>query len=291
MAAPLTGLFANHGGTIIRAKERVKVILSHPSTQETRPLRPDRNRTRQEVFAAFPKVLCYDAATMPEETKPATRTRGQPVKHKNTNRGKTVPGQDAKEIFAEAYVNDRGKGRTRRAAQKAYPNQSKNSAYVTGSRLLRDTKVQAAIRSRLERAEKQSDISRKAVEGLLAEQVFSSYTDVLKDGDLDWAEAIKRGKDHLIRSITVTERHSKDGAYRRSTTYQLVDNQKAAALLADMKGWKREAAKNPADVAADTFRAMRQNPDYAELADEELAKYPAERYGVTVQDILISATK
>lgn len=183
-------------------------------------------------------------------------------------------------------MSDRGKGRTRRAAQKAYPNQSKNSAYVTGSRLLRDTKVQAAIRSRLDRAEKQSNISRKAVEGLLAEQVFSSYTDVLKDGDLDWAEAIKRGKDHLIRRITVTERHSKDGGFRRSTTYELVDNQKAATLLADMKGWKREAGKNPLTAAQESFAVMRAKTEYADIPDGELAKLQAEIFGVSIAEIL-----
>jgi phage terminase small subunit len=218
---------------------------------------------------------------------------------------KTDTAKKAAETFVEELAGDTSKGAIGRAAQKAYPNQSKTSAHVTGSKLLKDPKIQEMLAERRRRALEHASITRQEVIGLLAQQAAASLGDVLNDAGeaLDMRLARERGVDHLLREITVTERShtrrvqaGKDSrgrlkyrteTHRRTTTkYKIHDPQKAMDLLSEIAGWKREPQKNPIDVARQTYAVMRQNARYADMPDEELAKYPAERFKVTVDEIL-----
>lgn len=235
--------------------------------------------------------------------KPPTK---QPRNRDNNLRGK--PAQHAAETFADAIATDGKRGAVTRAAKKAYPNQSRQAAAVTGSRLLKHPNVQEMIARRRENAIKAANISRNEVMGLLAQQARASLADVLnEDGTaLDLQRARENGLDHLIREITVTERHhtkrvqaGKDSkgrqkyrteTHRRTTTkYKIHDPQKAKDLLAEIAGWKKQPAKNPLDSARETYRIMRQDDRYKDVPDEELASFPAQRFEVSVAEILEGA--
>lgn len=221
---------------------------------------------------------------MPDDTKP----RRPPKTRQKDNNGHQAPSREAMEIFADAVTTDRGKGRITRAAKKAYPNQKRTSAAKTGSRLLKHPHVAAIIQQRLERAAKRANITRDQVVGMVAEIATGSIFDVLdKDGNLDLDAARKRGVDHLIKEYTPTERHSKDGSSRRTTAYKVNDRLAAIDLLAELKGWKKEPAKNPSDIAREVFRSMRADERYADMTDEDLAKYPAHRFKVPVEELLV----
>lgn len=216
---------------------------------------------------------------------------------------KTPRSREAAEAFADALATDTAKGAVTRAAQKAYPNQSKASAQVTGSKLLRNPIVQSMIADRRRRATLTANVTRQEVVGLLTQQAFASLADVLNVAgtDLDMKRAVELGLDHLIREITVTERHHtrrspigkgkyRTETHRRVTTkYKIHDPQKAIDLLAEIAGWKKERAKNPLDAARETFQIMRQNDHYKDIPDEELARFPAERFNVSVTEILEGA--
>lgn len=213
---------------------------------------------------------------------------------------KTEPAQEAANNFADALSTDAGKGAVTRAAQKAYPKQSKRAAAVTGSRLLKNPNVQAMIAERRRRAMADSDISRQEVIGLLAQQARASLADVTNDDGtaLDMKQARERGLDHLLREITVTERsHTRrvrlaKGKYRTevhrrvTTKYKIHDPQKAIDLLSEIAGWKREPAKNPIDLARANFQVMRGKDIYRDIPDAKLAEYPAAQYNVSVAEIL-----
>lgn len=212
-----------------------------------------------------------------------------PARRQKDNNGKQEPSRDAKEVFIDAYTTDRGKGRLTRAAQKAYPNQNKNAAHVTGSRLLRHPTVRQAIEKRLERAARAASITREQAIGMVSEMSSASLFDVLTpNGELDLKKARQMGVDHLIKEYQVVERTSKDGSKRKTVTYKINDRLSAIDLLAELRGWKKEAAKNPATAAAEDYAVMRANPVYADIPDEELAKLQAEIYKVTIPEILAS---
>ena len=212
----------------------------------------------------------------------------EPLKtRRRDNNGKSAVGKDAREIFADAFTTDRGKGRVTRAAKKAYPNQSHKSAGVTGSRLLKDPRVAAMVEKRLQRAAKAANITREQAIGMVAEMGTSSLFDVLDaTGESDLKAARAKGVDHLIKEFQVVERTSKDGSKRRTVTYKVNDRLSAIDLLAELRGWKKEPAKNPLTAAQESYAVMRAKPDYADIPDQELAKLQAEIFGVSIAEIL-----
>jgi len=218
-----------------------------------------------------------ESVAMPEQKTPRRRD----------NNGKNTIGKDAREVFVDAFTTDRSKGRIGRAARKAYPNQKRSSAYTTGSRLLKDPKVQAAVLKRLQRAAKRANMTREEAIGMVAEISTASLFDVLTpSGELDLKAAKEKGVDHLIKEYQVVERHSKDGSSRKTVTYKVNDRLSAIDLLAELRGWKKEPAKNPLTAAQESYAVMRAKPDYEDIPDEELAKLQAEIFGVTAAEIL-----
>ena len=203
-----------------------------------------------------------------------------------STKGKTAAGREAREVFVEALTTDRGKGRIVRAARKAYPNQNHNAAQVTGSRLLRDAKVQSMIRERLDRAAQSAGIRREEVTGILRQIGGSSLTDVLNDeGELDWNLAKERGTDHLIKEVVVTVRHAKDGSSRVTRTYKMHDPLRAFDLLSDLQGWKKQPAQNPIDAGKDMYNILRSNPTFDGLSDENLRERIALQLNISPADL------
>ena len=228
---------------------------------------------------------------------------------KRSTRAPIQAAKAAEETFVEALATiPNAKGAVTRAALKAYPNQNRRSAGVTGSRLLSKPSVQERIEARRARARESADITRQEVVGLLAQMTRASLSDVLdENGDLDWAKAQARGVDHLIKEVTVTERHStrrqrigSSNKYRTvtnkrvTTKYKIHDPQKAMDLLAEIVGWKRQAMKNPVDSARESFAIMRARPDYQDIPDPELARLAQEAHGLppsAIPDILAGTVK
>lgn len=223
---------------------------------------------------------------MPKETTPPDK---KPAKRRQRdNNGHQVPTQTAMEVFADQYTKDKGKGRVTRAAQVAYPNQKPNSAAVTGSRLLRHPKVDRLIKKRLDRASRMAQVDREALIGMLMEIASASLGDIQNEShEIDWATAKKKGKDHLVKEISVTERHSKDGSSRSTTTYKMYSRHDAIDLLTDILGLKKQPAKNPLDTAREVFKQMRTDEKYSDMSDAELARYPALRFKVPIEDLLM----
>lgn len=190
--------------------------------------------------------------------------------------------------FIGEIVKNGGK-QTAAAMSAGYSPDNPNAAAVTASRLLRKPKISAAVARRMRQAEQAAGITRQQVIGIFAEIAQTSLADVLdKNGELDWKKARRMGKDHLIKSVTVTERHSKDGSYRVSRKYEGYSRLEAGSHLKEIFGLHKQAGRNPGEIALETFRTLRANPDYADLTDEQLAAYPAERYGVSVEELLAS---
>ena len=237
---------------------------------------------------------------MSTRTSDGGKKAATPKRRRRDSHVKSKPAQAAAAVFVDALTTDTAKGAITRAAQRAYPNQSKTSAGVTGHRLLKDPKIQEMLAERRKRALASANISRQEIIGLLAQQSTASLADLLNVSGtaLDIPRARALGIDHLLKEITVTERHHtrrspigkgkyRTETHRRVTTkYKIHDPQKAMDLLSEIAGWKREPAKNPADTARETYRIMRQDEKYKDVPDAELAKFPAERFKVTVAEIL-----
>ena len=219
-----------------------------------------------------------------QDGKPATR---KPKRRQRDNNGHTKPANEAQQKFADEYLKITGKGRITNAALAAYPNQTRPAAGVTGTRLLKHPKVSRIIRKRLERAALRASMTREEAIGLVTEMTDVSLFDLVdSEGQLDIKRAKRLGLDHLISEIDITERHSKDGSMRRTIKYKIHNKLNAIDLLSELRGWKKEPGKNPADAARETFRIMRSKEKYADLSDADLAKYPAEYYQVEVSEIL-----
>lgn len=185
---------------------------------------------------------------------------------------KTKPAKQAAEVFIDHMVTHSGKGVISDAAQAAYPNQSRSSANVTGSRLLNDPKICQEIENRRKALSEAAGLTRTMTLNLLSQQATVSLSDFHNEnGEFDWEVAKARGIDHLVQEEDITERSSKD---------------RTLDLYAEIQGWKRERQKNPIESARENFLIMRAKTEYADLSDEELAKYPAQNRKVTVADIL-----
>lgn len=180
-----------------------------------------------------------------------------------------------------------GKGVVTDAAQAAYPNQSRNAASVTGSRLLSNPNVCHQIENRRKALAVAASLSRTMTLNLLSQIATASLSDFQDEhGQFDWQTARERGIDHLVHEEDITERNSKDGSRRVTRKYKIPDKIRALDLYTEMQGWKREPAKNPLEGARETYLIMRQDPIYKDVSDEELAKYPAKRNNVSVAEIL-----
>lgn len=200
---------------------------------------------------------------------------------------KTKSSKIAAEVFVEHMATHSGKGVVSDAAQAAYPNQSRNAAKVTGSRLLTDPNVCQQIENRRKALAQAAGLTRRMTLNLLSQIATASLSDFQnEDGEFDWEIARKRGIDHLVHEEDITERNSKDGSRRVTRKYKIPDKIRALDLYTEIQGWKREPGKNPVDSAITNFLIMRQKPEYADMSDEELAFYPAQNHEVTVAEIL-----
>ena len=214
-------------------------------------------------------------------------TEKPPAKPRRDSQIKSESAKKAADTFVEAYTTDQKRGNVTRAAQVAYPNQSPRSAAQTGSKLLKLPYIQKQIQKRRAAAAAAADVQRQDVVAMLTAIVFTSLQDVLdKNGNLNWKLANRRGIAHLIQEVDRTERHSKDGSRRVTTKYKMPSKVQAMELLSNITGWMREPAKNPIDTARTTFMTMRRDARYADMSDEELARYPASHFKVSVQEIL-----
>lgn len=210
-----------------------------------------------------------------------------PKRRRRDSHVKTAAAKQAAEVFIEEFATRPSKGGITRAAQKAYPNQKRNTAAITGSMLLKDPYVQEQVRLRQQTCAQIAGITRDMLMGNLVSIIFGSLDDIVGvDGEIDWETARRRGIAHLIQEIDRTERHSKDGSSRVTTKYKLPSKIQAMDLLTEMTGWKKQPAKNPLDAARETYLIMRQNEQYQDISNEELAKFPAQRFNVSVAEIL-----
>lgn len=148
------------------------------------------------------------------------------------------------------------------------------------------TGVSEDIRKRCERAQ-QHTITRQQIIGRLVEIANASLGDFMdSNGELDIVKARNSKKDHLIKEINVVKRTSKDGSSRITKSFKIESPTAALDLLAEITGIKKERAKNPVDAARETFLIMRQDERYKDIPNEELAKFPAQRFSVSVAEIL-----
>ena len=210
-----------------------------------------------------------------------------PKRRRRDNNQKTRPAKAAAEVFINYMATHSGKGVVSDAAQAAYPNQSRNAAKVTGSRLLTDPNVCQQIENRRKALMNAASLTRTMTLNLLSQIAAASLSDFQDEhGQFDWEIARQRGIDHLVHEEDITERSSKDGSRRVTRKYKIPDKIRALDLYAEIQGWKKERGKNPLDVARESYLIMRQDPVYKDVSDEELAKYPANRNGVSVAEIL-----
>jgi hypothetical protein len=215
-------------------------------------------------------------------------TTKKPKRRRRDSHVKTSPAKAAAEKFIEVLTTNPGKGAITKAAQVAYPNQTRGSAATTGHMLLKDPYVQEQVKIRQQACRQLAAVTRDDIIGMLMAIIYGSHDDVLgKNGEIDWEKARERGIAHLIQDVERTERHSKDGARRVTTKYRLPSKIQAMDLLSEMTGWKRERAKNPVEAAKEVFRIMRQKDQYRDMDDRALAAYPAQNFNVSIDEILI----
>lgn len=101
-------------------------------------------------------------------------------------------------LFIDEYLRD---GNATRAAERAGYQGDANVLAVTGSRLLRNAKVDEAIQSRL----KENAMGPNEVLHRLAEQARAAYTAYfMPNGTVDLGRLIADGKAHLIKGIKET---------------------------------------------------------------------------------------
>lgn len=224
---------------------------------------------------------------MTTQTGNGDKKAASPKRRKRDNNAKYKPSKIAAEVFVENLATNTGKGAITRAAQAAYPNQNANSAHATGSKLLQNPTIVANVTRRRLEAAKSAGVTRDMLVGLLMQIATASLADFKNaEGNLDWELAKERGIDHLIHAEDITERHSAIGSYRVTRKFKLPDKVRAMDLIAEITGMKKQPGKNPLDSARDNFLIMRAKAEYADLSDEELAKYPAQNHKVTVAEIL-----
>lgn len=223
----------------------------------------------------------------PEDKKRPAKTR---TRRSRENHGKTATGKETRDRFIEAFTTDGvTKGKITRAAQKAYPNQKRTSARISGSLLLKDSYVQDQIRQRQAACAQMAGITRNDLIGNLVATIYVSLDDVMDEtGErIDWQKAKDRGIAHLVQEVEVTERHSKDGGSRTTTRYKLPSKLHAQDLLSELTGWKKAPARNPIDVARDLFLNFRQKAQYADVPDEKLMEIAARAVNVNPAEMMI----
>jgi hypothetical protein len=219
-------------------------------------------------------------------------TTKKPKRRKRDSHVKTKSSKIAAETFIEHMATHSGKGVVSDAAQLAYPGQSRSSAGVTGSRLLSDPKICAEIENRRKRLTEAVSLTRTMTLNLLSQMAAASLSDFHNEhGQFDWEVAKARGIDHLVQEEDITERNSKDGSRRVTRKYKIPDKTRVLDLYAEILGWKKQPGKNPLDSARENFLIMRAKAEYADLSDEELAKYPAQNHKVSVAEILEGVNK
>lgn len=147
--------------------------------------------------------------------------------------------------------------------------------------------ISEKIRKRLERAAGHAVITRQQIIGRLVEIATASPADFCDDeGNLDIAKARKSGKEHLLKEITTVKRTSRDGSSRVTRGFKIESPLAALDLLTEILGHKKQPGKNPVDAAKETYLIMRQDERYKDVPDEELAGFPAQRFRVSVAEIL-----
>ncbi len=182
------------------------------------------------------------------------------------------------EIAAECGVSDR-----------TLRNWLKNAIFRAEIARLSQTMVGVAeeIRGRMERAAGHCQITRDQIVGRLVEIANASLEDFVDDdGDLDMKKVRRSQKGHLIKEINVVRRTSKDGASRITKGFKIESPLAAFDLLSEVLGLKKQAARNPVEIAREVYRSMRADTKYADIPDEELAGYTAKRFKLPVQEVL-----
>lgn len=204
-----------------------------------------------------------------------------------------VPLRLKQELFIGFYVGEANGNATEAARMAGYKGNDVTLGAV-GAENLQKPQIKAEITKRTNRLKHRlamfadlAHIRKCEIAGMLANIASSSLMDVLNEnGELDWNLARERGNDHLVKEVAVTERHSKDGSSRVTTTYKMDDRIRAADLLSDLMGWKREAAKNPIDSAKEMLGILRDDPKFADMDQVMLRAMVARRLNVAEADLV-----
>lgn len=218
-----------------------------------------------------------------------TKARRRHKRNRDNNLTNAQGKAGADRFIEELASQPAGKrGAVTEAAHAAYPNQSRDSARSTGSRLSTNPYVQEQVAKRRQAAAEAAGVTRAQVIGILAQMATMSLRDFQDaDGQFNWKLAEERGIDHFVQEEDITERHSKDGSKRVTRKYKIPDKIKAMDLLTELTGWKHAPSKNPLDGARENYQHQRQKPDYDDVPDEVLAELVAKNYiGVTAAQIL-----
>jgi hypothetical protein len=137
------------------------------------------------------------------------------------------------------------------AVNKSGWRQTPAAARVTASRLMADPAIAERVARRKAQAMARAGIHTDVIIGSLAEVSTASIGDVLdENGNFDMATCRARGTDHLLKKVTVTERHSKDGSKRVTYSYEMYSRLDALNQLRETFGMKQEARRNEADAEA-----------------------------------------
>src|SRR5205085_11132702 len=129
--------------------------------------------------------------------------------------------------------------------------QQRNSAKVRACKLLANPEIAQAVERRKAEAMRRANCHTDIVIGSLVEITTSSIADVCdEEGNFSLPLAVARGTDHLIKKLTTTERHSKDGSRRVTHAVEMYSRLDALNQLRETWGMKQEARRNDADSEA-----------------------------------------
>lgn len=138
-----------------------------------------------------------------------------------------------------------GKSLRRAALDAGY---APSSANTMPYQPLVNSSILGLIGNRREQIRRHAQIHTDVIVGALAEIATASLADVLEpDGTFDLAKCCARGTDHLLKKLIVTERHSKDGSKRVTTTFEMYSRLDALDQLRATFGMTQEPRPNTFD--------------------------------------------
>jgi phage terminase small subunit len=172
----------------------------------------------------------------------------EPVKKKAKKRGKSEPLKPAHERFFQEIAA--GKSATE-AAQIAYPEQTREAAAVTGSRLLRNAKIRERINQHCEDA---SGLTKDEVIGTLTSQMRSDILDAFEDSDSPFIKRLREKQlGHLVKAVTIKRIVEGSGDVTipiEITRIEFHSSQVAATELGRIMGLRQKARENDHDAQA-----------------------------------------